>query len=483
MSTSAIVEAVLRAAERYPDRPSLIAGAEQISYTEMVRRAQSAAAHIARQSPDDNIGIFLPNSLHFPPQVLGALWAGKTVAVLPTLAPVPLLKLMFAEAKLSTVFTSEDLAPRLAEAGVPHVLIDTAYPSASEFERQPQETEAAVLLYTSGTTGRPKAVALSDENVISNAQGCMAATGFDDRQVMLAILPLFHAYGLNVTILLPLMAGSTVVILERFTPRAVLDAIERHRVTTLVAVPSQYRLLARDPTPCDASSLWLCIAGAERLPETTEREFSDRFGHAILPGYGVTEVAPVISLNIPESNHPASVGRPLPNLKVTIRGEDDGVCPVGEIGEVCVEGPNVMLGYLNDPEGTARKLRNGVYHTGDKGFFDTEGYLYLAGRADEMVKIGGEKVYPAEVENALERIAGVEEAAVIALPHPKYGIRLHAFLQRQSGAVIDEATLRAASRDLLEAYKIPRTFTFVDSLPRTITGKTDKRTLTATAPE
>ena len=478
-----LLRAVLKAAERYPDRAALIAGAEQLSFAELVRRAQSAAASIARQAPDDNIGIFLPNSLHFPPQVLGALWAGKTVAVLPTLAPLPLLKLMFAEAKLAIVFTSVDLAPRLAEAGVPHVLIDTAYPSAPEFAPQARKAEAAVLLYTSGTTGRPKAVALSDENVISNAEGCMAATGFDERQVMLAILPLFHAYGLNVTILLPLMAGSTVVVLERFTPRAVLDAIERHRVTTLVAVPSQYRLLALDPTPCDATSLWLCIAGAERLPETTEREFTDRFGHAILPGYGVTEVAPVISLNIPESNHPASVGRPLPNLKVTIRGEDDGICPVGEIGEVCVEGPNVMLGYLNDPEGSARKLRKGVYHTGDKGFFDDEGYLYLAGRADEMVKIGGEKVYPAEVENALERIEGIEEAAVIALPDAKGGVRLHAFLQRKPGAVIDEGKLRSACRELLEPHKVPRSFTFVDSLPRTITGKTDKRSLTAVAPQ
>ncbi len=483
MSPSAIVEAVVKAAERYPDRAALIAGAEQVSFADLVRRAQSAASYIARQTPEDNVGIFLPNSVQFPPQVLGALWAGKTVAALPTLAPLPLLQLMFAEAKLATVFTSEDLAPRLAEAGVPHIVIDTAYPPAPEFAPQPRKNEAAVLLYTSGTTGRPKAVALSDENVISNAEGCMAATGFDDRQVMLAILPLFHAYGLNVTILLPLMAGSTVVVLERFTTRAVLDAIERHRVTTLVAVPSQYRLLALDPTPCDASSLWLCIAGAERLPETTEREFTDRFGHAILPGYGVTEVAPVISLNIPESNHPASVGRPLPNLKVTIRGEDDGICPIGEIGEVCVEGPNVMLGYLNDPEGTARKLRKGVYHTGDKGFFDTEGYLYLAGRADEMVKIGGEKVYPSEVENALERIGGVEEAAVIALPDAKGGVRLHAFVQRKSGASTDEAMLRSACRELLEPHKVPRSFTFVDSLPRTITGKTDKRSLTAVAPQ
>jgi long-chain acyl-CoA synthetase len=483
MGTSAIVAAVLKSAERYADRTALICGEDKLSYSELVRRAQSAAAHIAKLAPGENVGIFLPNSIHFSPHILGALWAGKIVAVLPTLAPAPLLKLMFAEAKLTTVFTSADLAPRLAEAGVPYVLIDPAYPPANDFALQSRPHEAAVLLYTSGTTGRPKAVALSEQNIISNAEGCREATGFDDRQVMLAILPLFHAYGLTVTNLLPLMTGSTVVVLERFVPRTVLNAIELHRVTTLVAVPSQYRLLALDPTPCDASSLWLCIAGAERLPETTEREFTERFGHAILPGYGATEVAPVISLNIPETNRPASVGRPLPNLKVTIRSEDDSVCPVGEIGEVCVEGPNVMLGYLNDPEATARKIRNGIFHTGDKGFTDADGYLYLAGRADEMVKIAGEKVYPAEVENALERVDGVEEAAVIALPDQKQGVRLHAFLQKKAGAMLDESMLRAACRELLEPHKVPRSFTFVDSLPRTITGKTDKRTLTASAGE
>jgi len=481
MATSAIVAAVLKSAERYADRTALIGGEDKLSYSELVRRTQSAAAYIAKSAAQENVGIFLANSIHFSPHVLGGLWAGKTVAVLPTLAPPPLLKLLFAEAKLGTVFTSTELAPRLAESGVPFHVIDSDYPAATAFAPQPRSHEAAVLLYTSGTTGRPKAVALSEENIISNAEGCKQATGFDDRQVMLAILPLFHAYGLTVTNLLPLMTGSTVVVLERFMPRTVLNAIEHHRVTTLVAVPSQYRLLAVDPMPCDASSLWLCIAGAERLPETTEREFTERFGHAILPGYGATEVSPVISLNIPETNRPASVGRPLPNVKVTIRRDDDDLCPVGEIGEVCVEGPNVMLGYLNDPEATARKIRNGVFHTGDKGFTDADNYLYLAGRADEMVKVAGEKVYPIEVENALEKIDGVEEAAVIALPDPKHGALLHAFVQKKQGATLDESRLRVGCRELLEGFKIPRSFTFVDSLPRTITGKTDKRTLTAAA--
>ena len=483
MSTSAIVAAVRQAAEKFPEKVALIAGEQQVSYSELIRRAQSAGAHIAKQAEGENVGIFLPNSLDFAPSFLGALWAGKTVAVLPRLAPALLLKFMFAEARLTTIFTSADLAPKLAEAGVPHVVIDIEYPTMSDFALQPRGHDTAVLLYTSGTTGRPKTVALSERNIISNAEGCRRATGFDDRQVMLAILPLFHAYGLTVTILLPLMSGSTVVISERFVPRTVLNLIERHRVTTIVAVPSQYRVLAMDPTPCDASSLWLCIAGAERLPDTTEREFTTRFGHAVLPGYGATELSPVVSLNIPETNRPASVGKPLTGTTVTIRNDDSSVCPVGEVGEICVEGPNVMLGYLNDPEGTARKIRNGVLYTGDKGFFDADGYLYISGRADEMVKVAGEKIYPVEIENALERIAGVEEVAVVALHDPRGGVRLHAFVQRKPGAALDETSLRLACREVLEPYKIPRTFTFVDSLPRTMTGKTDKRTLATSAPE
>jgi long-chain acyl-CoA synthetase len=481
MNTSAIVAAVRYSAAKFPGKAALIAGDQPICYSQLLRRTQSAAAHIAKQASGDNVGVFLPNSLDFAPYVLGALWAGKTVAVLPTLAPAPLLKFMAAEARLAMVFTSSDLAPKLVEADVTHSVLDGAYPSASDFEPQPRNHEAAVLLYTSGTTGRPKTVALSEQNITSNVRGCCEATGFDHRQVMLAILPLFHAYGLTVTMLLPLMTGSTVVISERFAPRTVLSTIEKYRVTCIVAVPSQYRVLAMDPTPCDASSLWLCIAGAERLPDTTEREFTARFGHPVLPGYGATELSPVVALNIPETNRPASVGKPLPGVKVTIRGEEGNLCSVGEIGEICVEGPNVMLGYLNDPEATAKKIRNAVLYTGDKGFFDADGYLYISGRADEMVKVGGEKIYPVELENAIERIEGVEEVAVIALPDPRLGFRLHAFVQRKPGAQLDEGMLRAACREVLEPYKIPRTFTFVDNLPRTMTGKTDKRSLVTAA--
>ena len=238
MDTSILVATVQESAERYPERAALIAGEQRLSYSELMRQSQSAALHIAQETAGDNVGIFLPNSLDFTPYFLGGLWAGKTVAVLPTLAPAPLLKFMSAEAGLAAVFTSSDLAPRLAEAGIPHVVIKTDYPTASDFRPRPRDQQAAVLLYSSGTTGRPKAVALSENNLFSNIKGCCEATGFDARpQVMLAVLPLFHAYGLTVTLLLPLVSGSTVVISERFAPRTVLNTIERHHVTCIVSQP------------------------------------------------------------------------------------------------------------------------------------------------------------------------------------------------------------------------------------------------------
>jgi acyl-CoA synthetase (AMP-forming)/AMP-acid ligase II len=297
---------------------------------------------------------------------------------------------------------------------------------------------------------------------------------------MLAVLPLFHAYGLTVTTLLPLLEGASVVVPEKFIPRQILQLIERHRVSCLIAVPGQFRVLIKEPTPIDASSFWLCVAGAERLPERVAQEFQERFGYPLVQGYGTTELSPVVAFSPPSDNAPGSVGRPLPNIEVTIRGENDEIMPPGEIGEVCVAGPSVMLGYLGDAEATARKIRNGILRTSDKGYLDKDGLLFLVGRADDLVKVSGEKVYPSEVENALETIDGVEEAAVIAFPDEKHGSRLHAFVQLRPGFNLTDTALRVACRELLEHYKIPRSFSFVPQMPRTITGKTDKRALAAT---
>ncbi len=483
MPESAILAAVRAAAARVPERAAIVGsdrGSDQLlTYAELERRAAAAAESIVEQARGDVVGLLLPNTPAFAWSLLGALWAGKTVAVLPTLAPPPLLKLMAAEAGLETVLTSIEAAPCLTEAKVTPLVVDQIplVPSR-EAPLMSRPQAPAVLLYTSGSTGRPKAVALSDQNILSNAEGSRQAARFGSDEVLLAILPLFHAYGLTITLILPLMVGATVVLQERFNPRAVLQAVERHRVTCLVAVPSQYRLLTKEPAQVDTASLWLSISGAERLPDIVAREYEARFRLPILLGYGATEAAPAISMNAPHAHRPGTVGRPLPNLCVTLR--DDGrEAPAGETGEIWVEGPNVMLGYYNRPEATAEKLVNGALRTGDRGFLDADGYLHLAGRADDLIKIAGEKIYPAEVERAIEQIDGVEEAAVIGVPDEKHGFVLHAFVQPRPGAALAESGLRAACRQHLEADKLPRSFVLVEQLPRTPSGKLDKRVLVA----
>ncbi len=481
MQTSAILQRFQAAASRYADRAAIIGTDYSITYRELERRAASVARRIAERVPGPTVALLYSNKPEFAPLFLGAVWAGKTVAVLPTLAPPQLLKLMCMETGVELIITSEDFVPQMVAVGMQCWIGDaSAEFEPSDVPLQPKSSEAAVLLYTSGTTGRPKAVALSEENILANIEGLKQATGYDESQVMLAVLPLFHAYGLTVSTLLPLTTGACVVVPERFVPRQVLQLIEKHRVSCLIAVPGQYRLLIKDPTPIDSSSLWLCIAGAERLPESVAQEFHERFNYPLVQGYGTTELSPVVSFSPPNDNAPGSVGRPLPNIEVTIRGENDEILPVGEIGEVCVAGPSVMIGYLGDPEATAKKIRNGMMRTSDKGYLDKDGYLFLVGRADDLVKVSGEKVYPSEVENALETIDGVEEAAVIAFPDEKHGSRLHAYVQLKPVATLTDVALRALCRELLENYKIPRSFSFVPQMPRTITGKTDRRALATT---
>ncbi len=488
LNHSTIIEAVKAPAERWPKRVALVSGSERVSYAQLLGRvdAVAAALHSAGDAKSREIvGLLCSNRPEFAYGVLGALAAGKTVAVLPTLAPPPLLAMMAADAGVRRVLTTQELAPRLTDGQVESLLIsrmleegseETSKSGGAENQARGNDGTPAVLLYTSGSTGRPKAVALSDENILANIQGSVDAAGFVPDDVMLAILPLFHSYGLTVTLLLPLVLGARVVMLERFAPRTVLAAIEEHRVTAVVAVPTQYRLLAKDPTPADATSLRLCIAGAERLAESVSAEFAARFGKQILQGYGATEASPVVSINPPWANRAGAVGKPLPNIRVTVRNAG-GPLPPGELGEVCVEGPSVMLGYFNRPEATAEKIPGGELRTGDLGWLDTDGYLFLAGRSDDLIKVAGEKIYPAEVEKAIEQIEGVEEVAVIGVPDATRGAALVAFVQPKPGVTLTEQGLRAACRGCVDGMKLPRSFVVVEQLPRSPSGKLDKKSL------
>ncbi|HKO04387.1 MAG TPA: AMP-binding protein [Candidatus Acidoferrales bacterium] len=478
MGESAILGAVRTAAARRPDAPAVVSPRETLAYATLERRAAAVAAQLAGVT-GNIVGLLHPNSPGFVAGLLGARWAGKTVAVLPWIAPAPLLKLMAAEAGFRSVLAAEELAPRAMEAGLEPIVAPPPGDStraASDPPLAPRALEAAVLLYTSGTTGRPKAVALSETNLLANIEGCRVAGEFTADDVMLAILPLFHAFGLTVTLLLPLTLGGKVVLEDRFVPRTSLQSVAEHRVTAMIGVPSQFRLLAKEPENVDAASLRLCIAGAERLGDHVGEAFERRFSRPLLQGYGATEASPVVAFNRPQHNRPGSVGLPLYNVRVTVR-EDMRELPGGEHGELCVEGPSVMLGYSGQPEATAQKIPGGVLRTGDRGWLDADGFLHLAGRADDMLKVAGEKVYPAEIERVLEQMDGVEEAAVIGVADQARGTTLAAFVVARPGTTLDPAALRAACRERLEAAKTPRTIAVVEQFPRGLSGKVDKKAL------
>ena len=478
MSKSLIVAAVRAAAARRPDSVALVSPRETVSYAELESRAAGVAAALARVG-DSAIGLLHPNSPGFVSGLLGALWAGKTVALLPFIAPPPVLKLMAAAAGVRSVLASPELAPRAAEAGLEVLAADSSAASSGTLPPlAPLAQQEAVLIYTSGTTGMPKAVALSESNMLANVEGCRLAGPFSGDDVMLAILPLFHAFGLTVTVLLPLTLGGKIVLEDRFVPRTSLQSVAAHRVTAMIGVPGQFRLLAKEKETLDvdAASLRLCISGAERLGHHTEEAFQQSFARPLLQGYGATEASPVVAFNRPSHNRSGSVGLPLPNSRVTIR-EDSRVLPVGEQGEVCMEGPSVMLGYFRQPEATAKKAPGGVLHTGDRGWLDADGYLHLAGRHDDMIKIAGEKVYPSEIERALEQVPGLEEAAVIGVTGESGETVLAAFVAPSAGAILHDAAVRVAARNLVGAAKAPKTVTVLAQLPRTPAGKVDKKAL------
>ena len=474
MSESQIVGAIRAAAARWPGGTALVSPREVVTYSMLEARAAAVARQLTTVN-ENVVGLLYPNSPGFASGLLGAFWAGKTVALLPFIAPPPILKLMAAAAAVRIVMADEALAPRAAEAGLSPLIAAAPTESAPEPPLAHRSGDAAVLIYTSGTTGMPKAVALSEANLLANVEGCRLAGPFSADDVMLAILPLFHAFGLTVTLLLPLTLGGKVVLEDRFVPRTSLQAVATHRVTAMIGVPGQFRLLAKEPLDVDGESLRLCISGAERLGNQIAAAFEQRFSRPLLQGYGATEASPVVSFNRPGQNRPGSAGLPLPNIRVSI-ATPEGEFAGEQSGEVSVEGPNVMLGYYGQAEATAKKIPGGVLHTGDRGWLDADGYLHLAGRADDMIKIAGEKVYPSEVERVLEQLDGVEEAAVVGISGDG-GTALAAFVAPRPGAALDSGAIRGACRERLEAAKTPKTITIVEQLPRTPAGKIDKKAL------
>ncbi|HZP30332.1 MAG TPA: malonyl-CoA synthase [Acidimicrobiia bacterium] len=345
-----------------------------------------------------------------------------------------------------------------------------------DVDRTPDDL--AAILYTSGTTGRPKGAMLSQRNLTSNAVALHRVWGFRPDDVLLHALPIFHTHGLFVATNCVLANGTGMVFLPRFDVDAVVAQIAR--CTVFMGVPTYYTRLLADPR-FDAdlcAHVRLFVSGSAPLLASTHDEFFERTGHAILERYGMTETGMLTSNPLDGDRRPGTVGFGLPGVDVRVVSDGGIVCRPGEIGGVEVRGPNVFSGYWRRPELAATEFTaDGFFRTGDLGTFDGDGYLTIVGRSKDLVISGGLNVYPKEVEDVLDALDGVVESAVVGVPDADLGEAVVAVVVAEPGATVDEAGLRAAARERLAGYKVPKRVHVVDALPRNTMGKVEKARL------
>ncbi|GAB3352429.1 acyl-CoA synthetase [Modestobacter lapidis] len=350
--------------------------------------------------------------------------------------------------------------------------------AAEESRDEPVTLEdPCLIMYTSGTTGRPKGAVLTHGNMTWNAVNQVLGMDFTADERTLALAPLFHIGGLNGTVNPTLLRGGCAVVVRGFDPAGTLEVMEAQRVNSFFAVPTMLDAMAREPgfSTRDLSAMRTIGAAGAPLPLSTLRTWQNR-GITMQQAYGMTEAAPGCTVldSTDAERKLGSAGKPCFFTDVRVLGPDGAAVAPGEVGEVVVQGPNVMAGYWNEPEQTAAVLRDGWYHTGDAGSVDEEGFLYIRDRYKDMIISGGENVYPAEVESALLELPTVQEAAVIGVPDDKWGEVGLAIVVATPGAGEDVEALRTALRARLAGFKMPRHFQFVDELPKTATGKIRK---------
>ncbi|MCA9284171.1 MAG: AMP-binding protein [Phycisphaerales bacterium] len=443
------------------------------------------ARHIESGSSAERIGVMLPTSGMFPVALLAGWLLGRTVVPLNYLLSSDEIAFILDDADLDAVVTVGPLVKMVGElpTRVRQIRLDElAFRGLPPLRlpRRRNEDFVAVLLYTSGTSGRPKGVMLTAANLAANVSQCVEWAGFGRSDVMLGVLPQFHSFGLTVLTLLPLAVGCKAVYTARFSPARILDLLRTHRPTAFIAIPSMYHALrnAKSAKAEDFASLRYVVSGAEPLPDAVAAAFRERFGVTINEGYGLTETAPVTNWCRPQEHRPHSVGPALPRINIRIVGPDGRRMGPDEEGEVRIHGPNVMRGYHGLPELTASEFdADGYFCTGDIGRLDRDGHLFITGRLKEMLIIAGENVFPREIEEALNEHPAVRDSAVIGKPDPGRGEVPIAFLELEDGSTVDESSLRAHCRERLPQWKIPREFKIVEKLPRTPTGKILRREL------
>ncbi len=498
-------------AKNAPEKTALVINDRELPYAMVHAYAQRFASGLRKLGiqPGQHVALLLPNVPHFALAYYGAHYAGNPVVPLNVLLTPDEIAYHLEDSDAVALITWEGFYDQ-AKAGATrvkhckHVIVakaDPADPTAPEgaismtaligtsdpmtelTNTMPDDT--AVILYTSGTTGRPKGAELTHFNLFYNAE--YAATkllGIDQRSVTFAVLPLFHSFGQTCIMNASFYGGATVVLMPRFDPVGAFELMAKHKVTLFAGVPTMYFALLHHPDAAkyDLATLKYCACGGSAMPVEVMRAFDEKYKVNILEGYGLSETSPVASFNVLDKpKKPGSIGLPIKGVEFKLVDDHDKtVDKPGERGEICIKGHNVMKGYYKKPEATAEAFKGGWFHTGDVGQRDEEGYYFIVDRKKDMIIRGGFNVYPREIEETLYAHPAIGEAAVIGVPHESHGEEVKAILALKPGKTATAEEIIAYCKEHLAAYKYPRIIEFRDALPKGPTGKILKRELRST---
>lgn len=489
-------------AKMFPDHPGIIFEGEKITYGELEKKAGQIGQALKTMGvrKGDRVGIHLPNIPEFVMAYFGILKVGATVVPINVMMKRDEIRYVLSNSGARYCFTWKDFLPEVLPAvkeisGFQKMIIvggegngdgvalasmmDPSQPTLKTGEVLSEE-DLAVIFYTSGTTGKPKGAMLTHGNMVSNALATAETYQYCHDDIIISAMPMFHAAGQTNVMTAAFSQGATVVLLPRFSPEKVFEALTRERATVYIGVPTMYFQILYHPESDKfaQNNLRLCLVGAASMPEKILKEFGDKFKVPISEGYGLSEAAPVVSHNpVDGIKKPLSIGVPIPGVEMKIFGEDDRELGPGEIGELVIRGPNVMRGYLNRPEETEETLRGGWLHTGDMAYRDEEGYFFIVDRKKEMILTGGFNIYPREVEEVLFTYPKIAEVAVAGIPDLEKGEIAKAFVVLKQGETATQQEILEFCRSRMAVYKAPREVEFLKVLPRNASGKVLKRVL------
>jgi long-chain acyl-CoA synthetase len=482
---------------RFPQLIAIRHGSDSISFHQLwdhVNRLSWSFHNICGIKKGDRVVIFIPNQPEYLYTYFALLRIGA-IAVPMNLSLTPQENLVIVRnvepsAIIASSMTLEkvhlilDKVPSVRITILVESGIDDRYPNfESLLKEKPimdtdidlSERDIASCHYTSGTTGRPKGILLSHGNLISNVRSLQTTRDWElGHHVFGCPLPLFHGYSTTILTLFPLSIGATVVLMPRFTPEGCLSTIVDYGITFFGGVPSMYALFnkVKNPSRFDISRCQYWICGGAPLPMPVLQEFETRFKATLYEGYGLIETSPVVTLNpLDYRRKPGTIGVPVRDVVVKIIDDEGREVPPGETGEVIVQGPNIMQGYFRDTERTGEVIKNGWFYTGDLGKVDKDGFCSIVGRKKELIIVGGENVYPQEIDEVLLQLDGVADAAAVGIEDPVRGERVKAFIVRKDGDPLSKDMILDHCRERLASYKVPRELEFCDQIPRNATGK------------